>query len=141
MRGKCLCGIIEFEIDRDNLKLYQCHCRLCRQQSGTYSNAATIVPNESFRFLTGENKISSWVKGSGFRSDFCSRCGSPIPNPLRKTAYYWIPAGLLEEEENLEVVSHIFLGSKAKWKNEHSKVEKHLEFPGGIEQHISTLNR
>ncbi len=115
MRGKCLCGHIEFEIDGSRFKLYQCHCSLCRRQGGSLSNTATIVSNDRFRWLRGADRISSWIKESGFRSDFCPTCGSPVPNPLRKLPYYWIPAGLLEDTDGLEIVAHLHLSSRAKW--------------------------
>lgn len=114
MRGCCLCGKVEFEIEGDRFKLYQCHCSLCRRQSGTLSNAATIVPEEKFRWLGGRELISSWKKESGFRSDFCSVCGSPVPNPLRNYPYFWVPAGLLEGD-GLEIVAHLCVDSKAPW--------------------------
>ena len=115
MRGHCLCGRVEFEIDGSAFKLYQCHCSLCRKQGGSSSNTATIVHSEAFRWLSGNEQISSWVKDSGFRSDFCSTCGSPVPNRLRDTTYVWIPAGLLEGSENMEVVAHLCIASKAAW--------------------------
>lgn len=115
MRGQCLCGKIEFEIDGDRFKPYQCHCSLCRKQSGSQSNAATIVPNEKFRWLRGIEYISSWKKESGFRSDFCSICGSPLPNPLRDLPYFWVPAGLLESDSGLEIAAHLCVASKAAW--------------------------
>ncbi|WP_075186206.1 GFA family protein [Teredinibacter haidensis] len=140
MNGKCLCGSIEFIIKKDDIKLYQCHCSLCRKQSGTYSNAATIVPNKYFQFLKGTSFISSWEKNSGFRSDFCMNCGSPVPNPLRETEYHWIPAGLLENEERLVVVSHIYTDSKASWDKPNPNAENHAGFPqGGLEAHIRAL--
>jgi hypothetical protein len=140
MNGKCLCGNVEFSIDRDDIKLYQCHCSLCRKQSGTYSNAATIVPNQSFQFLKGQSFISSWEKATGFRSDFCKKCGSPVPNPLRETDYYWIPAGLLEEDGELKVVSHIYTDFKASWDKHNPNAENHAGFPhGGLEAHIKKL--
>ncbi len=115
MRGHCLCGQVEFEIDGEHLKLYQCHCSLCRRQGGSLSNAATIIPNGKFRWLRGAELISSWQKESGFRSDFCSTCGSPVPNPLRNLPYFWVPAGLLESNGGLEVVAHLCVASKASW--------------------------
>lgn len=139
MLGKCLCGAVQFNIDKTSLKAYQCHCSLCRKQSGTYSNLGSIIPKSSFRFLQGSEEITSWVKENGFRSDFCSRCGSPVPNILRDTEYYWIPIGLLEHDENIELISHIYLNSKAHWEKESPNAERHLEFPG-LEQHIRTLN-
>lgn len=115
MRGKCLCGMIEFEIVGVVPKLYQCHCSLCRKQGGASSNTAAIVANENFTWLSGQDHISSWVKDTGFRSDFCSNCGSPVPNPLRNKQYYWVPAGLLEGDVPLQVSAHFFVGSKASW--------------------------
>ncbi len=115
MRGHCLCGQVEFEIDGDRFNLYQCHCSLCRRQGGSLSNTATIVSNERFRWLRGAEYVSSWKKGSGFRSDFCSACGSPVPNPLRGLPYFWVPAGLLESGSGLEIVAHLCVASKASW--------------------------
>ena len=115
MRGQCLCGQVAFEIEGDRVKLYQCHCSLCRKQSGTFSNAATVVPINNFRWLRGVELVASWQKDSGFRSHFCSNCGSPVPNPLRNTAYYWVPAGLLEDGGKLEVVAHLCVTSRASW--------------------------
>lgn len=115
MRGHCLCGQIEFEIDGSNFKLYQCHCSLCRRQGGSSSNSAAIVSDQKFRWLRGAERVSSWVKESGFRSDFCPSCGSPVPNPLRSTPYFWVPAGLLEDNGSLEIVAHVCVSSKASW--------------------------
>lgn len=115
MRGHCLCATVQFEVDATSLKLYRCHCSLCRRQSGTASNLATIVPNSQFRWLAGKDKISSWQKPSGSRSDFCSVCGSTVPNQLRASDMTWVPAGLLDQDENLSVVADIYLGSSASW--------------------------
>lgn len=115
MRGKCLCGEVEFEVVGAIPGLYQCHCSLCRKQGGSSSNTATIVGEECFRWLSGKEHISSWAKDTGFRSDFCSGCGAPVPNLLRNRPYYWVPIGLLEDRQGLEIVAHTFVGSKASW--------------------------
>ena len=57
----------------------------------------------------------SWRKPTGFRADFCMRCGSPVPHPLRDLPYIWVPAGLLDAPGALEIVAHIFVDSKAPW--------------------------
>lgn len=115
MIGKCLCGEVAFEILGSIPRLYQCHCSLCRKQSGTASNAATIVGARKFRWLNGEQALSSWCKDSGFRSDFCAACGSPVPNPLRGLPYYWIPVGLLETDAPLRFAAQLHLASRAPW--------------------------
>ena len=115
VHGACLCGAVKFELAGAAPKLYQCHCSLCRKQGGSSSNTATIVATENFRWLAGREHISSWVKDTGFRSDFCARCGSPVPNPLRDMPYYWVPAGLLDDGENMEISAQLFVASKAPW--------------------------
>ncbi|GAA5214654.1 GFA family protein [Corallincola platygyrae] len=142
MNGNCLCGAVEFEVDVSQVNLYQCHCKLCRKQSGSCSNAATIVPAKSFKWVQGESSITHWQKESGFRSDFCKVCGSPVPNPLRDTGYVWVPAGLLENEQDLKVVSHIYTASKATWDQPNPDAATHEDFPdGGLEGHIQSLKR
>lgn len=113
MHGKCLCGSVEFKIFGNLPRLYQCHCSLCRKQGGSLSNTATIVGAENFCWLSSQEHIATWVKDTGFRSDFCSKCGSPVPNPLRNTAYYWVPIGLLYGKHTAEIAAHVFVGSKA----------------------------
>jgi hypothetical protein len=115
MRGACLCGNIEFELNGDAFQIYQCHCSLCRKQSGTVSNAATIVPGAHFRWLRGTEGITRWRKDSGFSSHFCSTCGSPVPNPLLDLPYYWVPAGLLDDDAQLKLIAQLHMASKAAW--------------------------
>lgn len=115
MIGKCLCATVEFEIDRPYPKLYQCHCSLCRKQGGSVSNTGMIVAADKFRWVSGEPLITRWARSTGFRSYFCSRCGAPVPNPLRDTGYIWVPSGLLEGDESLEVCAQLYVESKASW--------------------------
>lgn len=113
IRGKCLCGSVEFEISV-RPALLQCHCSLCRKQSGSVANAAAIIEAKHFRWISGEDKISSFVRSPRFRSDFCSVCGSPVPNP-QSERYMWVPSGLFEGNEPLEIAVHIYVGSKSHW--------------------------
>ncbi len=115
MRGKCLCETVEFEILGEMPGLYQCHCSLCRKQGGSTSNTSTIVANSKFRWLQGEEKISTFALPTGFRSYFCSTCGSTLPNPLRELPYYWVPSGLFAGTEKLQIVMHLYVGSRASW--------------------------
>lgn len=115
MRGECLCQAVAFEITGPIPKLYQCHCSLCRKQGGSVSNTATVVALANFRWLSGAENITSYVKPTGFRSDFCATCGSTVPNPLRNTPYMWVPSGILDASEQLEIAVHLYVGSRASW--------------------------
>jgi hypothetical protein len=115
MKGSCLCGTIAFEVDGPLPMLYQCHCSLCRKQGGSVSNTGLIVAAGKFRWLAGEALISTWTRETGFRSYFCSRCGSPVPNPLRDTGYVWVPSGLIDGDAPLEIGARLYTDSRAPW--------------------------
>jgi hypothetical protein len=112
LRGSCLCGDVAFEVAGPFPKLYQCHCSLCRKQGGSVSNTGLIVAADRFRWLSGEEGVGTWQRLTGFRSYFCERCGSTMPNPLRDTGYVWVPAGALDDPEPLEVGAQLFLDSR-----------------------------
>jgi hypothetical protein len=65
MRGSCLCGDVEFEILGRLPKLYQCHCSLCRKQSGAASNAATIVDAHQMNWVKGAEAHPNLEEGNG----------------------------------------------------------------------------
>ena len=128
IQGQCLCKTVTFELLLENVKFYKCYCSLCRKQSGTDSNYATIVPAEKFRWQCDEENVGSYALKTGFKSNFCRVCGNPVPNQLRDTPYFWIPAGLLADDTNIEVVVNIWVGSKAPWGPAPSGGEEHETF-------------
>jgi hypothetical protein len=115
IRGSCLCGEVRFEVQGPFPALYQCHCSLCRKQGGSVSNTGLIVSADKFHWNAGEPLITQWQKPSGFRSHFCSRCGSPVPNSLRDTGFVWVPSGLLDDSGSLEIAAQVYIGSRASW--------------------------
>jgi hypothetical protein len=115
LEGSCLCGAVRFSLDGPFAKLYQCHCSLCRKQGGSVSNTGLILASDKFRWLGGEELIGKWQRSSGFRSWFCQRCGSTVPNPLRDTGFIWVPAGALDDDGPLEIGAQVYLASKTSW--------------------------
>lgn len=133
MNGSCLCGSVTFEVEVQSLRLYRCHCSLCRRQSGTASNCAVIVDANHFRWLGGQECVGSWVKPSGYRNDFCSFCGSPVPRALSYRDAFWVPAGSLAGSMPGAVIADFFLSSRASWDQPPFAGEHHSEFPSAAE--------
>ena len=115
MRGKCLCGAIEFELHGELPNLYQCHCSLCRKVTGSSANAAFRIAADQLTWISGNVQIREFVTESGFKSHFCATCGSPVPNLTSNDSAYWIPAGLLEDGSELALVAHLYVASRASW--------------------------
>lgn len=113
--GRCLCGSVRFTIHGPLSDLYQCHCSQCRRSTGSAANASTLVKAEQLSWLAGEDTITRYLDDSGYRVHFCSQCGSPVPNPVGDGRFWWVPAGLLDEPQQLKVVAHLFTDSKAAW--------------------------
>jgi hypothetical protein len=87
------------------------------------------VNEKQFSWMRGQNLITRFKDKTGFNSHFCSICGSPVPNALGDNGLIWIPAGLLEKIKNLEIVAHLFVGSKAHWETIGKSVTAYEEMP------------
>jgi len=115
VQGKCLCGEVRFELSGELPNLYQCHCSLCRKATGSSANAACKVSRAQLTWRAGEQLIHKYESASGFKSHFCSRCGSPLPNPTAQDSAWWVPVGLLDDGAGMQVAAHVFVASRAPW--------------------------
>ena len=68
--GRCLCGQVNFSIQQKIHTIYHCHCSLCRKQSGTGTNAATLVLQQNFNWESAKNTLHTYKMDSGFTSSF-----------------------------------------------------------------------
>lgn len=113
--GHCLCGAVRFSLAAEPRFFYRCHCSLCRRQTGVGFNLATLVKAADFCWEAGQGVIGSWQKPSGYRNDFCSQCGSTVPNVLRQSPYFWVPLGLLDAPLNSECIGDFCTDDAMPW--------------------------
>ena len=127
-QGQCNCGAVAFEIDAPISDVYICHCSICRKYTGNNGVAVVIVRNEKFRWMRGEEQISTWIKPVGdWQAKFCTICGSSLPVKNDESSIA-IPAGSITKGgESLRVVHHIWIGSKAVWDEIGDSGKQHLE--------------
>lgn len=114
IHGSCLCDSVRFSVAADDLRLYQCHCSICRKVSGSACGTAFFVRKPSFEWLRGQDGVRVFQRESGYSVHFCSTCGSPLPHAFMGE-YVWVPAGLLEASAEGSIVMHLHLASKAHW--------------------------
>jgi hypothetical protein len=120
IRGSCLCGGVRFELDRPVGPFELCHCSRCRKASGSAFVAGLGVRVEDFRLRAGADLIRRYEvpiveSPPPYCVAFCSRCGSPVPDPPSGTSWFEIPAGLLEDDPELRPDRHIFVECKSAW--------------------------
>lgn len=138
MKGACLCEAVTFEIAVTPERFYRCHCSLCRKQSGTGYNLATLVKEADFNWLSGESQIASWRKPTGYRNDFCSRCGSTVPNLLRGKPYIWIPVGLLNDSADMQCIGDYCTDDAMPWDSTRSETN-HAGPVGSLNDLLASL--
>jgi hypothetical protein len=115
-KGECNCGAVQFAVDAELSGVYVCHCSICRRSTGSNGIAVVVVPNGAFRWIRGEDRVSTWRKpGTEWQTWFCSLCGSRVPGENDANTMF-VPAGTLTDGgEALRVIHHIFVGSRAPW--------------------------
>ena len=129
MKGKCSCGTVEYRFSKTDLLAYQCHCSICRKATGSAFTTTLMVPEKSFEWISGENNISTFTQDNGYTVSFCSSCGNPVPNKFRDFSLLCVPVGGIENSDDIEIVAHIFLGSKASWDTVELKGSQYQEMP------------
>ena len=120
IKGSCLCGGVQFEISRAAGPFELCHCNRCRKVSGSAFMAGVGVRRADFRFVCGQDLVRSYDAPildtpPAYRSTFCSRCGSPVPDPTATSEWFEIAAGLLDDDPLLRPQRHIMIEHKAAW--------------------------
>jgi hypothetical protein len=116
--GKCLCGVVQVQIEGDISDIIHCHCSLCRKNSGTAYATNGFINTADFSITAGKNSLSAFSFKPGRNRYFCSKCGSPVysanaddPSRLR------IRLGILDSAINERPISHNFVTSKANWED------------------------
>jgi hypothetical protein len=118
--GSCLCGGIQFEIDRAEGPVEICHCNRCRKVSGSANLVAVGVRKEDYRFIAGEELITIYEAPvlndpPAYTSMFCSRCGSQVPPPVPEQDWFEICAGLFDDDIGVRPDKHIFIEFAPPW--------------------------
>lgn len=120
IHGSCLCGGIRFEFTKPAGPFELCHCTRCRKVTGSAFFSGLYVRVEDFRLVEGEGLITNYEapilrEPPAYRASFCSRCGSPVPNPDGSSRLVEIPAGLLDDDPAMKPDKHIFVELKSPW--------------------------
>jgi hypothetical protein len=128
-QGQCLCGTVRYEVDGPFASMMNCHCSMCRKHHGAPYATVVSAPLAGFRWISGQDAISSFTTESGGARSFCRTCGSVTPMLLDDAGVVLCPAGNLDGELGIKPQAHIFTGSKASWYNITDSLPQHEAFP------------
>jgi ADP-ribosyl-[dinitrogen reductase] hydrolase len=115
MKGSCLCGEIEYEIDSIDTPIAHCHCRTCQKAHAAPFASTAGVMRKRFRRLKGEEKLSSFESSPGKLRYFCSVCGSHLVAERVSQAHVIIRVATLDEDPGSTPQMHIWTSYDVPW--------------------------
>lgn len=129
LTGHCLCEGVQFEVAEVVGPLELCHCTRCRRVTGSAFFAGLVVSTRGYRMTQGRELVHHFelpVREAppAYATFFCSRCGSPVPNPEPEGKAFEIPAGLLTGDPGVKADRHIFVEHRAPWFDPETELPK-----------------
>lgn len=115
MKGSCLCGAIEYEIDSIDMPIGHCHCQTCRKAHAAPFATTAGVMREHFRWLKGEEKLSAFESSIGKLRHFCSVCGSHLIAERVNQHHVIVRVATLDENPNITPQRHIWTSHDVPW--------------------------
>jgi hypothetical protein len=131
LHGGCLCGGVRYEINGKLENAGNCHCSMCRKNSGSAFIAAAQVAAKDFKWTKGgEGALGSYASSPGGKRMFCRNCGSPLAcssESMKDSVFLFL--GSLDDDPGVRPESHFFVGSKAPWYEITDQLPQFKEFP------------
>lgn len=124
VKGRCLCGAVEFEFTGVVNWVLNCHCETCRRATSSPMTTWVSVPNENFKFSKGV--LSTYSSSPGVLRKFCSTCGSPLSyEGERMPGEIHLYVASLDNPSNLPPTCHVFESEKLSWFDVHDTLPRY----------------
>ncbi|PSM49297.1 aldehyde-activating protein [Chroococcidiopsis sp. CCALA 051] len=107
--GSCLCRAVSLSTTSMNDRVGACHCNMCRKWGG---GALLVVDCGSDVSFLGEENIGIYQSSEWAERGFCKQCGSHLFYRLKQNQQYYIPAGILDNDEGFVFEHQVFIDEK-----------------------------
>lgn len=125
INGYCECRRVSFKVDGEINDFSHCHCSQCRRLHGAAYATFAGVSRASFRYLSGQDDLSTYASSDDHNRVFCSNCGSNIMVELdAEPDSYYLSMSAIEGDPLRPKGYHIYVGSKAPWHEISDDLEK-----------------
>jgi hypothetical protein len=114
LRGKCMCGAVQYTVADEFRYAANCHCANCRAATGSAFKPFAGIEREKLEVTAGADRLL--VFGEDELNDTrCGVCGSFLYSVVREGRYVHVALGSLVDAPSIRPTHHIFVGSKAAW--------------------------
>jgi hypothetical protein len=129
MKGSCACGGIQYELSDKIFIVNNCHCSICRKVHGAAFATYGHSKAENFRWLQGEDLITSYQSTPHNFRNFCRVCGSNVPIVVAQRNQVAIPMGTLDDAPGIQPEVNLFVAYKAPWFEITDSLPNYSEMP------------
>ena len=112
LTGECFCSEVQYEVYGTLRDARSCHCSRCRKAFSSQASADALVNPSEIKWVGGTEFLSSYVGEHGFGLQFCRQCGSTLCG-IYQNEVHGVTLGCTNEDPEIEIGQHIFVGSKA----------------------------
>ncbi|MDA7088350.1 GFA family protein [Pseudomonas sp. SA3-5] len=128
--GSCLCGAVAYAIERLDKPIGHCHCLTCQKAHAAAFASTAGVLREDFRWLRGEEKLSSYQSSPGKLRHFCSICGSHLIAERSGQAHLIVRVATLDQDPGVRPAQHIWTSHERPWLSG-DQLPTYAEWPPG----------
>jgi hypothetical protein len=114
LAGSCLCGAVHYAVPDAFLYSANCHCSVCRRQTGAAFKPFAGIEREKLRITAGDDMLMKFG-GEAAHDVRCKRCGSYLYSVVREAKFVHVALGTLADAPTIRPSKHMFVGSKAPW--------------------------
>ena len=126
LTGECFCGEVKYEINGVLRDARSCHCSRCRKAFSAQASAYALVNPSDFRWTKGSEHLSTYAGEQGFGLQFCGLCGSTLCG-IYQNDIHGVTLGCINEDPDIKLARHTFVGSKASWETVSGDVPQYAE--------------
>ena len=131
MKGSCLCGAVEYEVDQLDVPISHCHCRTCRKAHAAAFASNAGVMREHFRWLKGKEQLVAFESSPGKFRHFCSVCGSQLVAERPAQPHVIVRVATLDDDPGTKPVMHIWCSHDAPWLQDDKDILFYQEWQPG----------
>lgn len=113
LRGRCLCGDVRYAASASTGRMWYCHCRACAKTSGV--GFGTWMEVADVQWESDDRQRRRCVSSAELTRSFCGTCGGVLPAQRRDGSAALLPAGGLDDAQDLQPGWHDYASQRADW--------------------------
>lgn len=115
LHGSCLCKAVQYQVERLDMPIGHCHCQTCRKAHAAAFASTAGVMREHFRWLRGQEHLSSYQSSPGKLRHFCSVCGSHLLAERAGQPHVILRVATLDDDPGQTPQMHIWTSHDVPW--------------------------